>query len=74
MSSLAARLREGARLTVDAWRAANLLTVARLIVRAALRREESRGGHYREDYPARDDIHWNRRVAEARDDVREKDE
>ena len=71
--ALAARLREGARLTVDAWRAANLLTVARLIVRAALRREESRGGHYREDYPARDEIHWNRRVPEVRDDVREKD-
>ena len=25
------------------------------------RREESRGGHYRADYPARDDIHWKRR-------------
>jgi L-aspartate oxidase len=36
----------------------NLLTVARLIARAALRREESRGGHFREDFPARDDLHW----------------
>jgi L-aspartate oxidase len=40
------------------WRRFNLLTVARLIARAALRREESRGGHFREDFPARDDLHW----------------
>jgi L-aspartate oxidase len=36
----------------------NFLTVARLIARAALRREESRGSHYREDFPARDDERW----------------
>ncbi len=42
----------------------NLLTVARLIARAALRREESRGAHYRDDYPQRDDINWLRRIAE----------
>jgi L-aspartate oxidase len=40
------------------WRLRNLLTVARLIAGAALRREESRGGHYREDFPRRDDLHW----------------
>ena len=43
------------------------LTVGRLIARAALRREESRGGHFRSDFPQRDDIHWKRRASETRD-------
>ena len=50
----------------DGWRAVNLVTVALLIARAAARREESRGAHYRDDYPQRDDIHWKRRVKEVR--------
>jgi L-aspartate oxidase len=36
----------------------NFLTVATLIARAALWREESRGAHYRLDFPARDDARW----------------
>jgi L-aspartate oxidase len=36
----------------------NSLTVATLIARSALRREESRGGHFRVDFPARDDERW----------------
>ncbi len=35
--------------------ARNLHTVARLIVESALGREESRGAHYRKDFPRRDD-------------------
>jgi L-aspartate oxidase len=49
----------------EARRLASLLTVGLLIARGALRREESRGGHFREDFPQRDDIHWRRRVADA---------
>jgi L-aspartate oxidase len=49
------------------WQTANLVTVSRLIARAALRREESRGGHHRTDYPARDDLHWKRHVFESLD-------
>lgn len=36
----------------------NMLTVARVIVQASLWRRESRGGHYRSDYPKRDDMRW----------------
>jgi len=36
--------------------ARNLLVVAELIVEAALGREESRGAHYRNDFPVRDEV------------------
>jgi L-aspartate oxidase len=36
----------------------NLLDVAYLILKSALFRTESRGGHYRADYPQTDDRHW----------------
>jgi L-aspartate oxidase len=36
----------------------NFVTVANLITEAARFRTESRGGHYREDYPRRDDENW----------------
>ncbi|MEP7336388.1 MAG: L-aspartate oxidase [Acidobacteriota bacterium] len=39
-------------------RTRNFATLARLMAEAALWREESRGGHYREDFPARSDEHW----------------
>lgn len=39
---------------------ANLLTLALLTTHAALIREESRGGHYREDFPERDDLVWRK--------------
>jgi L-aspartate oxidase len=61
------RLRGGRSLDPLDWRTASILTVGRLIARAALRREESRGGHYRSDFPDRDDVHWKRRVPETRE-------
>jgi L-aspartate oxidase len=44
----------------------NLVTVALLIARAALRREESRGGHFRADFPERDDRNWKRHLVDVR--------
>jgi succinate dehydrogenase/fumarate reductase flavoprotein subunit len=50
---------------VRAFELLNLLLVGEMVARAAIMRTESRGGHYREDYPARDDRNW-RRVIEVR--------
>jgi L-aspartate oxidase len=44
------------------WELQNLLTVARLMIWAALQRTESRGVHFRSDYPARDDERWQRHL------------
>jgi len=40
------------------WQAANLATVAAALVAAAACREETRGSHWREDFPERDDSRW----------------
>jgi len=40
---------------VHRWELDNLLAVAMIIAKAALDRKESRGAHYREDYPLRED-------------------
>ena len=45
------------------WELQNLLTIARLMIGSALQRTESRGVHFRSDFPARDDAHWQRHVA-----------
>lgn len=43
---------------VAGWELQNMLTVCYLITSAAYTRTESRGAHYRMDYPDRDDAHW----------------
>ena len=37
-----------------------LLDLAEVLVTSALARNESRGGHFREDYPTRDDVNFMR--------------
>jgi L-aspartate oxidase len=39
-------------------RTKNFVTLAKLMAEAGLWREESRGGHYRADFPGRDDENW----------------
>ncbi|HEX9122919.1 MAG TPA: succinate dehydrogenase flavoprotein subunit [Actinomycetota bacterium] len=45
-----------------------LLDCADALVAAALARDESRGGHYREDHPLRDDEHWLKHSLAYRED------
>ncbi|RST09317.1 L-aspartate oxidase [Streptomyces sp. WAC05374] len=47
---------------VESWETTNLLCVARVLVAAARRREETRGCHWREDRPDRDDNAWRRHL------------
>jgi L-aspartate oxidase len=44
------------------WELQNLLTIARLMIQSARRREESRGVHFRADFPQPDDARWKRHI------------
>jgi len=43
---------------IEAMEIENLVTVAEMVARAALMREESRGAHYRRDFPKTDNQNW----------------
>ncbi|ADG81106.1 L-aspartate oxidase [Thermincola potens] len=47
----------------------NMLVLGKLIANAALQRKESRGGHFREDYPCPDDEHWKRHIDLCKEDL-----
>ena len=49
------------------WELQNMLSVARVMIAAALRREESRGVHIRSDFPEQDDLHWQMRLGAVRE-------
>lgn len=44
--------------STENWEAANLHTVASVLATVAREREETRGSHWRDDFPERDDQHW----------------
>ena len=44
--------------STENWEATNLLTVAAALVQAARLRAETRGSHWRDDFPERDDASW----------------
>jgi L-aspartate oxidase len=50
--------RDGGRPGTEAWETTNLLTVSAALVHAAALREETRGAHWRDDFPERDDDRW----------------
>jgi fumarate reductase flavoprotein subunit len=47
---------------VDAYRVRRMLRLAVCVVAGALARTESRGAHFREDFPRRDDARWLKRT------------
>jgi L-aspartate oxidase len=47
---------------IGGWELQNLLTIARVMIQAALLREESRGVHLRTDHPGLDDARWNKHL------------
>jgi succinate dehydrogenase / fumarate reductase, flavoprotein subunit len=53
---------------MEAWELGALLDCADPLVDAALARDESRGGHYREDHPLREDDRWLRHSLAYRQD------
>ena len=55
----------------EGWELQNMLTVASVMIRAALRREESRGVHRRSDFPEPDNARWRIRQTDrvARESV-----
>jgi len=52
---------------VAGWELQNMLSVCQLITEAAETRTESRGAHYRTDFPNRDDAHWRLHLLWRRD-------
>lgn len=57
---------EGVHVSREALQVVNLAQLAQLVAKAALTRQESRGGHFRTDYPERDDAHWRIHLAQRR--------
>src|SRR5262249_26567652 len=77
LERLAALAEETARISIvggdsanPAWQEAldlrNQMQVATLVAEAAVAREESRGAHFRSDFPDRDDAGWLRTVRQRR--------
>ncbi|MBE7463603.1 MAG: L-aspartate oxidase [Planctomycetes bacterium] len=48
--------------TVKGLELQNMLACAQLVIRSALKREESRGAHQRSDFPQTDDTRWKRHL------------
>jgi L-aspartate oxidase len=53
---------EGAKPCTEDWETTNIHALASVLVHHAVLREETRGSHWREDYPDRDDEKWRVRL------------
>jgi L-aspartate oxidase len=54
---------------VPSWTVQNMLLTAYLLTLSALRREESRGVHFRVDFPERDDTRWQKHLSLTQADI-----
>lgn len=59
LDELAALAEKAGEVGTRAWEATNLVTISTALAESARRREETRGSHWREDFPARDDARWS---------------
>lgn len=53
--------------STEDWESTNLHQISTVLVRQALMREETRGSHWREDFPDRDDARWRVRLVTSID-------
>jgi L-aspartate oxidase len=51
----------------------NMIVIGYLVINAALKRKESRGAHFREDFPQTDDINFKRHIILDREDINGQD-
>jgi len=51
----------------EAFELCNMLRNSRLILHAALRRTESRGTHFRSDFPEKDEVNWRKHICIQRE-------
>lgn len=56
----------GGRPSTEDWETTNLHQIATVLVHHARVREETRGSHWREDFPDRDDVRWRTRLVTHR--------
>ena len=61
MRSAALRV-ESSRDLIRAEELRHMLLVSEMVCRSALMRTESRGAHFREDYPEEDNTHWHKSI------------
>ncbi len=54
--------------STEDWETTNLHQISTLLVRQALMRQETRGSHWREDFPDRDDARWRVRLVSSVND------
>jgi L-aspartate oxidase len=59
LQDLSALTEKAGEIGTPAWEVTNLLTISAALAGSARLRQETRGSHWREDFPDRDDEHWS---------------